>query len=254
MEEEERLRRLQEEEDRRRQSAARAQYATGGPIYPLNTLPKHFLKYIFTTHSRTLSFSKLSETLPNTLSHPHSHIIQSHPLPTHSLVLFADAAETYVRELFDNGIKRLVDMAGREADERRLMALEDDASRRRRADDNRLNEERLRLLSEKRGRDEEARLRLLATMEGELQEDIEREVVEEELRKMLQQVLEELEALRRAEEDEQRRLSLASWTRALAEKTAKDVIEAALLNMTGGLTHPQIYALHAFLILHTLLN
>ena len=151
---------------------------------------------------------------------------------------FADVAEVFVRELIEDGVQRMVKEAGREDDERRLMALEDEASRRRREEDDRLNAERLRLLSEKRRREEEERRQLLALLEIEIQEDIEREVVEEELRKLLQVVLDELEAQRRAEEEERRRLSLEMLARALAEKTAQDAIDAALLNMTGGYISP----------------
>ena len=60
---------------------------------------------------------------------------------------FVDVAEVFVRELIEDGVQRMVKEAGREDDERRLMALEDEASRRRREEDDRLNAERLRLLS-----------------------------------------------------------------------------------------------------------
>ena len=128
-----------------------------------------------------------------------------------------EVSERYVKALLEDGVAKAVADAGREADERRLMAAEDLASAARRAEDDRLRLLRQTQLEELRRR-----------AEAQACDDITTEVVQEELRKMLGDLerarLEALEAAQRAQE--------GLCVRALAEKVVGDAVEAALRRAT----------------------
>ena len=98
------------------------------------------------------------------------------------------------------------------------MTAEDDESQARRAEDDRLNDERLRLLAEARRREAERRRRVILEMESSLTVDIETIVVQEELRDMLRVQVEELERQRALDAELARRLLTSNLAREMAER------------------------------------
>ena len=135
-----------------------------------------------------------------------------------------EQSERYVTKLLNDGIAKQMADADREAEERRLMALEDAASAARRAEDEELRRQRLRELEEQRRLAEERKRRA----EEQVCQDIITEVVQEELRKMLT----EMERARLEAEEAARRAREGNIIRAFAEKVVEEIIDAALARMT----------------------
>jgi hypothetical protein len=130
------------------------------------------------------------------------------------------SAEAYVRDLIDTEVAKLVRQADAEAEERRLMRVEDETSEARRGDDERLRLLRLQELEELRRLAEERARRA----EAQASVDLETEVVQEELRAMFDAHNADVDAARRARD----RATLHDF----AVRVVDDIIRTAMLNLT----------------------
>ena len=120
----------------------------------------------------------------------------------------------------------------KEYSERILMSVEDDDSQAQRAEWDRLNDERLRLLAEARRLEAERRRRVILAMESSITMDIETIVVQEELREMLRIQVDELERQRALDAELARRLLVSNLAREMAERLVNGWLAAGIQNMT----------------------
>jgi hypothetical protein len=127
------------------------------------------------------------------------------------------AAEQYVTDVVQTAVNNLVEASRRESMERRLMALEDAASLARRGEDERLRMERLR----RQQRENELNAAALLRAIPRLAVDLETEVVEDELRAMLQ-----------IQVDERNNAVLRRCAHDMAVEFTAAVVRTAILNLT----------------------
>ena len=141
-------------------------------------------------------------------------------------------ADTFVKALLENEVSQRMLQARNEYSERALMSVEDDESQAQRAEWDRLNDERLRLLAEARRLEAERRRRVILAMESSITVDIETIVVQEELREMLRVEVEELERQRALDAENARRLLLSNVAREMAERLVNGWLAMGIQNLT----------------------
>ena len=146
--------------------------------------------------------------------------------------LARETADALVKALLDNEVSHRVMQSRKEYSERILMSVEDDDSQAQRAEWDRLNDERLRLLAEARRLEAERRRRVILAMESSITMDIETIVVQEELREMLRIQVDELERQRALDAELARRLLVSNLAREMAERLVNGWLAAGIQNMT----------------------